>query len=266
MAKGKKGGVPMIVEFFGPPGAGKTTLALGLRDRLSASGFQVALRLSARPGEASPSGASGNGGGGLNGAAQWSAVVHRLASPLFGLVASAIKLQNHADTGIGEMLADELPQGNLLRSFRLKNYLARMRNDWSRAEQSRRIWVFDQGYVQAVVTVAMIQPTITIETIVGLLKAVPQSDVVIHVKTPANDIEGRIAKRNRAIGRVGRLFEEDLGDAAKQAELAERFEILLRGSGRLVLSVTSSDGQTAYDAVAEAANAIVGKFSSQPAP
>ena len=41
----------MIVEFFGPPGAGKTTFAQALAARLREGGQKVDVHLSARPGE-----------------------------------------------------------------------------------------------------------------------------------------------------------------------------------------------------------------------
>src|SRR5664279_2648002 len=44
-------GGDVIIEFFGPPGSGKTTLSLTLADRLREHGFPASLRLSARPGE-----------------------------------------------------------------------------------------------------------------------------------------------------------------------------------------------------------------------
>ncbi len=44
----------MIIELFGPPGAGKTTFARALTDRLRESGHLAELRLSYRPTERLP--------------------------------------------------------------------------------------------------------------------------------------------------------------------------------------------------------------------
>ena len=48
----------MIVEIFGPPAAGKTTLAHALAGQLRERGFAVDLALSYRPSELAGGGAS----------------------------------------------------------------------------------------------------------------------------------------------------------------------------------------------------------------
>jgi RecA/RadA recombinase len=45
------GQASVIIEFFGPPGAGKTTFSHSLAARLRDAGYTVEVHLSARPGE-----------------------------------------------------------------------------------------------------------------------------------------------------------------------------------------------------------------------
>lgn len=240
----------MIVEFFGPPGAGKTTLALRLADRLRAKGLKVTLRLSSRPGENAAAELGSNGGA----PGPLSAATRRLALPAYELLANA-GTRAQSDGGTAGLLTAALPRKQLLRWLRMRQYLMRLSNVWAKAESSREIWLFDQAYVQAAAVIALAQPNMTDERLRALLDATPQADLTVHTTAPAHEIERRLARRWKSIGAVGRLFEENLGDAHEQCALAKRIAQLLRPR-RGVLSLDSADGQ-ALDHCAEIAELAI---------
>ncbi|WP_296712567.1 hypothetical protein [Rhodoblastus sp.] len=244
----------MILEFFGPPGSGKTTFAIGLANHLRASGYPVVLRLSARPGENSPAGAPPP--------QPFSDAFRRLVVPACELMFNVAKKPNAGGSGrVASELTQALPQGEIFRALRMRQYLARLSNAWAQAARNRKIWIFDQAYIQAIASIAEVQPGIDDATIGGLLDVVPQSDLAIRVEAPVKDIETRISRRMELAGRVGRLFEERRSDAPEQAALAQRIDRLLSRRGRQVLALSSGDGELLDDHVRKAERAIVAQFS-----
>jgi DNA polymerase III delta prime subunit len=245
----------LIVEFFGPPGSGKTTFALALSDRLRKGGHPVTLRLSARPGEKSPGAARP---GEDDTSAPLSAAARRLMGPAYELLVSAAQRPGPPSGGrVASVLTHALPRGQIFRSLRMRQYLVRLSNAWSQAARNRNVWIFDQAYIQAVASIVMVQPPMTDEAIAALLEVAPHCDLAIRVEAPPDDIETRLGRRRRQIGGVGRLFEETLGDVSDQAALAERIEGLLRRRRRQVLSLRSGDAEAMGEHVEMAEAAIV---------
>lgn len=231
----------MIIEFFGPPGSGKTTLSLTLADRLRARGLPASLRLSARPGEAvlttdrrdneEPS-------------ASFKTAARRLIVPAYELIARTGGWSKASRDGrVARMLSQALPQGQILRSLRMRQHLLRLSNVWSQASSSPDIWIFDQAYIQAIASIAMLQPSMTDESIVALLQTAPQADIVFHVGAPINDLEIRLGRRHRNIGGLGRLSEETNVGLREHAALANRIEKLLQRLDRQVLALNSVDAK-----------------------
>jgi hypothetical protein len=227
----------MIVECFGPPGAGKTTLALALTERLQANGLNALSRLSARPGEELH-----GGNGGHHSPSVFAAAARRLLVPATELVTAVI--QSPADRALRNTtsaLTSAWADGEFFRGLRMKQYLIRLANAWTAAAKSENIWVFDQAYVQAIANIMQVRPRFSDADATAMLGTIPKSDLIIRVETPINDIRTRLTRRQRMIGRIGELFEEYSGTVVEQAATAKRLDALLSRSCRCMLTVTSSD-------------------------
>ena len=125
----------MIVEVFGRAGAGKTTFAHALRERLSANGHTARVVLSYQPGmEVS----SLDPGGAI-------AAICRVARAIIAtlvIVARPIARKTELSLAFGLVVA--LPPTNIIWFIRLAQYVLRLCQRWSLWSGAEDIIIFDQ--------------------------------------------------------------------------------------------------------------------------
>ena len=131
----------MIIELFGPPGAGKTTFSRALATRLRDRGHLAELRLSYRPTERlSVLGAT-------SGRYQ-NAVIRRLRRPLGEvLMIARHPLANSRDVKTAFRLVRLLPPTNILASIKNGQYILRLSHVWYEEFRAAHTALFDQAFV-----------------------------------------------------------------------------------------------------------------------
>jgi hypothetical protein len=133
----------VIVEIFGPPAAGKTTLASALAATLEENGLGAELIMSSRPAERAliRSGTT----------EAFTLLRTRLLAPLMraAKVVSAVPLifPGASSDPIVANLLNLLPPRNVLWSIRYHRYLSRLCRSWRMARASDQVVIFDQGFV-----------------------------------------------------------------------------------------------------------------------
>ena len=231
----------MIVEFFGPPGVGKTTFAIALGARLDQSGCSNRVYLSSRPGEERE-----NAKGPVDSARircrALSDPLRRIGRPGVQLLLAVAAGDRMRDPIIQAMLA-KLPHGSRVASLRVRQYLVRLSAAWREAQSSERVAIFDQGYVQAIASILIAGERTHDEDFTDLIAIAPRADLVIKVDAPILVVESRLRHRARAIGRIGRLFESKLGGPVAYAHVVERMQTGLRRDGRAMIDVGSADAE-----------------------
>jgi thymidylate kinase len=228
---------PMIIECFGPHGAGKSTFALALAAHLGAEGFKVSRSLSNRPSE---EGYLPGENDAIDSEISFGATARRWIGPAFDALGA--ETSEARDNGSAVILASALPRAQVFRVFRMRQYLVRLSKTWAKAAQSDEIWIFDQAYIQAVLSIMMVQRQMAVSDVLALLSFVPHSDLAFHIATPVDVIEARSEQRRRYIaGVLGRLFQEQDRCVCKQFEIAKSIESLLTRSGRRVISKVSGN-------------------------
>src|SRR5713101_7632527 len=236
----------MIIELFGPPGAGKPTFARALTARLREGGHLRELRLIYRPTERLPvldrCGAAA--GRYLN------AEIHRLSRPLLEMLTIARHpLANSRDVKTAVHLVRLLPPTNIFASIKNGQYISRLSHSWYEKSGAAPIVLFDQAFVQAVCSLALRAGVANDTPIANALDYAPKSDLLIRLEAPLELLKARLHDRRRLQSTVEQLFEPDLKTSLASIPMIDRLHNLLLQRGRSMLSASSLDQRSLGESV-----------------
>jgi thymidylate kinase len=235
----------MIIELFGPPAAGKTTLAHALATALEKNGFDVQLIASSRPAE------RGSIQVDSTRALSWCRIA--LAAPLSRaakLVSAApVLLAGARSDELSASLMDLLPPRSLLWSVRYRRFLSLLSRSWKMASTSERIVIFDQGFLTALCSMALLARSVDRSVIVRGLALIPRPNLLIRLDAPRETLEARLRARLGRQGALERLFEFDLQTNLQQIETTNEVAHVLQEQGGRMIHVNSLDRRLLEKAV-----------------
>jgi thymidylate kinase len=252
----------MIVELFGAPGAGKTTFARALAARLRERGYTVDLILSHRPAERSSRQALS--GPDPHPRRQILPMARRVIRP----IAEMLTMVRHPlavsrDVRAALSLIRILPPSDTLWSLRMTQYLLRLSRAWLRAANTGHIVLFDQAFVQAVCSLALLCGATDDLLISQVLDEIPQSSLLVLLKAPINVVESRLRDRAHRASRMERLLELDLATNLKSLSVVESLHEMLRKKGKLVMNVTSLDQYSLHQSVERIEKQITAQYDME---
>jgi thymidylate kinase len=249
----------MIVELFGPPGAGKTTFARALAARLRERGHTLDLILSHRPGERSPNETSSASAPSTQ---QIASTIGRLIRPFSEILTLARHPSTISqDVGTAFTLIKILPPSSTLWFLRLAQYLSRLSRAWFQASNAGHIVLFDQAFVQAVCSLVLLCGAVDERLISDALDVIPKSDLLVRLQAPTEILETRLLDRQHLGSRFERLLEFDLATNLKSLAVVDCLSELLLKRGRKIMNAASLDQHSLNEAVEQVEKQITAQFS-----
>lgn len=247
----------MIIEFFGPPGSGKTTFANALADHLRSRGYAVKVALCYRP---------RNKGDGWDRFAILS-IATRISSAVISVFAAFLSsLAGDTRIRTGNLLIGLIPPKNAIWRARIWQYIVRLSGCWKQAQESPDITIFDQGFVQAIGSLVVFNGAADASMIARALNFVPRADLVVRVIVPGEIVEQRLQARMKQEPAAERLFEVNVAGSMNAFAVFDEIGDVLDSAHRSTVSVRPVDKESAERDLRRVEEDILARLSRVGSP
>lgn len=249
----------MIIETFGPPGAGKTTFSRALAQRLRDRGYKVD-HVFALP----------HLGSNLLNSGGFVSALLRVAYAVFLTVAVLCRpFANARGLRLARDLLRLMPPKNPIWWIRLSQYIMRFSCVWQDSHKPDHIVLFDEGFVQAVCTLALFSRADE-NAIAHAIGMRTQPDLLIRFDAPKELLEQRLHERTHAKPFAEKWFEPDVPTFLRAKPITDYVGSLLAAEDERMICIHSLDPGLMLKALdlveAEVSIMFSGCRTSRPTP
>jgi hypothetical protein len=146
---------------------------------------------------------------------------------------------------------------------RMHWHLALLHREWSAAQSSNTITIFDQGWIQAVTSLVLLSGETDRQRVMRALDIVSRPDLLIRFEAPRELLEARLRNRRQNIGALQRLLEINLQDSLDHVNHVDLVSDLVSAAGLPMIRVSSVDADGFKLALGKITDAVL---ASMPAP
>jgi O-antigen/teichoic acid export membrane protein len=243
----------MIIELLGPPGSGKTTFAHELARRLRARGHGAKVMLSYVPRT-------------IRTHPDFFGIVFflsRMLSITFSTLGIIVLSNRRWEAlSVSNTLVSIIPPANRVWRIRLWLYILQLTWRWKRAQSSSEIIIFDQGFVQAVSSLAMLHGSADAAKLADALNLSPKSDIGVRITMPLDIVEKRLRARILKESAIERLFDADISTSLKSVSIFEQINGILAQTDRKMVSVESVDSKSMNSGVSSVETAVINMLAT----
>ncbi|MDX8456313.1 oligosaccharide flippase family protein [Mesorhizobium sp. VK9D] len=247
----------MIIELFGPAGSGKTTFANALAKHLRDHGYVANVTLCYLP----RSRGEGRDRFGIF------TVISRISSAIFMTVLVFLSSfgRNNGITSANQLIRTLPPKSPIWR-IRIWQYIVRLSRCWTQAQGSTNIIIFDQGFVQAIGSLAMFNGAADDRLIARALESTPRADLVVWMAVPRDVVEARLQARLNREPAAERLFEVDVAGNMQAFDVFDKIGNVLQSAQRSKVSVQAVDEQSIAHELSRVEGEILTRLSRTGVP
>jgi hypothetical protein len=145
----------------------------------------------------------------------------------------------------------------------LSQYIARLSHSWYQASSTDHIVLFDQAYVQAVCSLAVVGRAADETVLARALNVTPKADLLIRLDAPRDVLKARLCERHRLQGAIERLFEFVLRRNLESIQVIDHLHDLLRQSGQPVICASSLDPRALRESIEKIEQQLLVRFPAQ---
>ena len=173
-------------------------------------------------------------------------------------------LANSRDVKTAFRLVRLLPPTNILASIKNGQYILRLSHVWYEEFRAAHTALFDQAFVQAVCSLALLARVENDTPIADALDYAPKSDLLIRLEAPLELLKARLHDRRRLQSAVEQLLEPDLETSLASVPMIDHLHNLLLRRGRSVLSASSFDQHSLDESVNMIEKQVSKRLQNQP--